>query len=57
MFNKEKKMKDIDKFDVSLCRMKKDQNKLTAFKKDDVAMGCSDGCWDGCIGTCRRFQH
>lgn len=57
MFNKEKKMKDIDKFDVSLCRIKKDQNKLIAFKKDDVAMGCSDGCWDGCIGTCRRFQH
>ena len=58
LFKKNKKkfdVKRIESFDPSLCKMEK--FKHVTFSKDDVAMGCSDGCWDGCIGTCRRFQH
>lgn len=55
LFDKEKRFKGIESFDPSKCEMEK--GKKETFEKDDVAMGCSEGCWSGCIGTCRRFQH
>ncbi len=55
VFNKEQDFQGIEGFNPSLCEMEK--KKLDAFEKDDIAMGCSEGCWSGCIGSCRRFQH
>ena len=55
LFNEKQEITGIDSFDPTKCRM--EAEKKMEFEKDDVAMGCSEGCWDGCIGSCRRFQH
>lgn len=55
LFDKEQNFQGIESFDPSQCEMEK--KKLDAFDKDEIAMGCSEGCWSGCIGSCRRSQH
>lgn len=51
LFDNNGAIKGIDAFDPDLCSEEKD--KLTIFVHDEVAMGCCEGCWSGCIGTCR----
>lgn len=53
--SKEDGMNAIASFDPSLCEV--NEGVTNVFEKDDVAMGCSQGCYSGCIGTCRRFKN
>ncbi len=48
LFKTENNLKGIDSFDPEKCRVEKE--KKQDFKNDDVAMGCSEGCWSSCIG-------
>ncbi len=55
LFREDQKAKGIESFDPERCKVEKKRN--AEFLKDEVAMGCTDGCWSGCIGSCRRSQH
>lgn len=55
LFNSENIMKGIEAFRPELCSIEKE--KLEIFERDEVAMGCCEGCWSGCIGTCRYNSH
>lgn len=55
LFENNDDIKGIESFDPNLCYLEK--NKLTIFAHDEVAMGCCEGCWSGCIGTCRYNSH
>lgn len=52
LFKKEKGIKSIKDFDPSKCQTS--GVKVTTFKDDDVAMGCSQNCWSTCIGFPNR---
>lgn len=55
LFKTKKQLKGIESFDPEKCRVEKEQ--VIRFKADDIAMGCSEGCWSGCIGSCRYNSH
>lgn len=55
LFDENEKIKGIESFDPEKCKI--EVKKIEKFEDDEVSMGCSEGCWSGCIGTCRRFQH
>lgn len=48
LFKTKKQLKGIESFDPEKCLSEKEQD--TQFKADDIAMGCSEGCWSSCIG-------
>lgn len=50
MFLDKNKFKGIESFDPAKCKIEK--QKLSSFANDDVAMGCTEGCWSSCIGGC-----
>ena len=47
LFDKKKRVKGIESFNPELCEV----------DKDEIAMGCSQGCWSGCIGSCKYNSH
>ena len=53
LFKEEEKC--IECFDPSQCKMEEKCN--SKFEKDEIAMGCSEGCWSGCIGSCKYNSH
>lgn len=55
LFSKDQKKKGIESFNPSKCVVERE--KKMDIIDDEVAMGCSEGCWSGCIGSCRRFQN
>lgn len=48
IFRTDKELKGMESFDPKKCKVEKE--KKPDFKKDDIAMGCSEGCWSSCIG-------
>lgn len=55
IFDNKDRVKGIECFDPSKCELEK--TRLDIFENDEVAMGCCEGCWSGCIGTCRYNSH
>lgn len=49
LFEKEKQLKGVESFDPSKCVIKDPSS--TTFEKDEVPMGCSEGCFAGPIWT------
>lgn len=48
LFKTKKELKGVESFSSSMCKIEnKDSQK---FDKDEVPMGCCEGCWSGCIG-------
>lgn len=52
LFKTKKQLKGIESFNPQKCKVEKGKNKK--FKADEVAMGCSEGCWASCIGFPNR---
>ncbi len=55
LFDKKKRVKGIESFNPELCEVEKEKHEV--FDKDELAMGCSQGCWSGCIGSCKYNSH
>lgn len=53
--NQNKSNGGINAFDPELCSIEK--SKLVVFEHDEIAMGCCEGCWSGCIGSCKYNSH
>lgn len=52
LFKTNKELKGVENFTPSKCKIgTKDSQK---FDKDEVPMGCSEGCWSSCIGFPNR---
>lgn len=48
LFKTNKELKGIENFTPSMC--KNGNIASQKFDKDEVPMGCCEGCWSGCIG-------
>ena len=55
IFGSDEQLKGIESFDPEKCAI--EVKKLDIFENDEVAMGCCEGCWSGCIGSCRYNSH
>lgn len=55
LFNTKKQLKGIESFDLEKCLVEKEKN--IRFLADDIAMGCCEGCWSDCIGSCKYNSH
>lgn len=55
LFKTKKQLKGIESFNPQKCKLEKEKNKQFSF--DDVSMGCSEGCWSSCIGSCKYNNH
>ena len=47
-----KQLKGIESFNPKACQI--EGKKSQKFDKDEVPMGCCEGCWSGCIGGPHR---
>ena len=52
LFKTNSNLKDVSSFDPVKCRMAKE--KTQTFDKDEIPMGCCEGCWSGCVGGPHR---
>ena len=48
LFKSNKELKGIESFNPKACQI--EGKKSQKFDKDEVPMGCCEGCWSGCIG-------
>lgn len=55
LFKTKKQLKGIESFNPQKCKL--ENKKSVEFNNDNVAMGCSEGCWSSCIGTCKINNH
>lgn len=52
LFKSNKELKGIESFAPNACQI--ESKKAQKFDKDEVPMGCCEGCWSGCIGGPHR---
>ena len=52
LFKSNKELKGIESFNPKACQI--EGKKSQKFDKDEVPMGCCEGCWSGCIGGPHR---
>lgn len=45
-------LKGVKNFTPSSCKIENKESRK--FDKDEVPMGCCEGCWSGCIGGPHR---
>lgn len=48
LFKSNKELKGVESFNPKACQI--EVKKSQQFDKDEVPMGCCEGCWSGCIG-------